>query len=329
MIHITCIIPSTCSGKILPLLHTCIQSLTRAAQKGVMLKIVIVSSNVSGRKNLLNEPIDNFYLVDPSLGFAQMNNIAIKESQTIYNSDYYLLINDDAWVDANFFSVLKASRRNKKADLVCPLIYKPDGTIDSFGIEYFTSGFARNASTTEINTTLASAACLLIKTNFLKKMRRAYGFYLNPLLHSYYEDTEFSIRTLAMGGVIMKDQALKAYHIGSSSYGHNSAPVMFYTFRNILWVMGLTWPKQYILRYLPVIFLTQLWFIVCSIRDGGWWIYPKIVTETINNYFSLYHRRQRTLRAYTKNFSVVFSPFWFRTRSSGIPLGGYGSGKSD
>jgi GT2 family glycosyltransferase len=321
MIKIVCIIPSACTNKTLPYIKTCIRSLRTAEKGNVQLTILVVSANPQARALLVNEDIDNFYLVDPSLGFAQMNNIAIEESLALYTSDYYLLVNDDAYVQKNFFAVLTHIVSDAAPDIICPLVYKPDGSIDSFGIEYFTSGFAQNSQSVTTNTTLAPASCVLIQTRFLQKMHRSYGYFLNPLLHSYYEDTEFSLRTLAIGGRIRKEKTLIAHHIGSASYGKNSLPVMFYTFRNLLWVIGLTWPKRYVLKYLPVIILTQGWFIFCSIRDGGWWIYPKIMFETVKNISRLRQQRVSNLRAYTHSFSAVFSPFWFRTRQSGVPLG--------
>ena len=320
VLDITCIIPSTCSAEILPYLQKCINSLIHTAEEEVRIKILVVSSNPQGREKLLSQKIDNFYLVDKSLGFAEMNNVAIEESLGFYNADYYLLVNDDVWVEKDFFSVLYEFFQKNKADIVCPLICRQDGSIDSYGIEYFTSGFSQNANHEQIETTLAAAACVIIKSKLLKKIRDKYGFYFNPLLHSYYEDTDFSLRARAVGAYIVKNVNLKVHHIGSFSYGENSPQVMYYTFRNLLWVIFLTWPGYYILKNLWRIFLVQLWFVYCSIRDGCWWIYPKIFADTLYHGVLLNQYRSRTIPVYNEsfNFSDVFSPFWFRTRLQGI-----------
>jgi len=294
--------------------------LRTSAFNHVQLNSIVVSNNPNARTLLKNTHVDAVYRADVSFGFAQLNNTAIGKSIKIYDSDYYLCINDDAWVAENFFAVFNKIAQSHKPDLLSPRIYTPDGSIDSFGIEYFTSGYAENSHSRSFKTTCAPASCLVVKTEFLKKMKQTYSYYFNPLLHAYYEDVEFSIRANAIGGSIMKKWRLIAYHRGSSSYGKNSKEVMFYTFRNILWTIGMTWPKQYLLIYLPQILMTQAWFIFCSIRDGGWWIYPKILIETLKQKSSLYQYRCRITHAYTQPFSNVFSQYWFRTRRNARPF---------
>jgi GT2 family glycosyltransferase len=321
MIKIVCIIPSACTDKTILYLKQCIRSLKISEKGNVQLMILVVSANTDARKLLVRESIDNFYLVDSTLGFAQMNNVAIEESLALYASDYYLFINDDAYVQKNFFAVLTHIISDATSDIICPLIYKPDGSIDSFGIEYFTSGYATNAQNIATHTTLTQAACVLVKTTFVKKILNQYGYFFNPLLHSYYEDSEFSIRARAIGAHIDKTTTLVAFHRGSSSYGPNSARVKFYTFRNVLWVIWLTWPKKYILQHITAIFLTQLWFIYCSVRDGAWWIYPRLCWDTIKYSNLLCASRRRTIQTYGHfHFASIFSPYVFRTRQRGIPI---------
>ena len=314
--RVTCIIPSTCTGMVLTYLRKCIDSLRKSSELSKVELRVLVVVDSSSVKNPFKSEIDLFLYAGEKPGFAQMNNIGIEEALKTFPPDYILLINDDAWVENNFFTRLIKILKYSKPELICPLVYKGTSSkIDSFGTEYFRSGYAKSAEELNIETTLAPAACLLVKASFLRRVKNVYGFYFNPIFHSYYEDTEFSIRTLMIGGVIKKDVKLVARHFGSLSFGKHSSKVIYYSLRNLVWVIILTWPSRFIFRhFLKIAFIQALFFL------EFFQIYLRIFVDTLKNLKQLLVIRGQIVPKYSKDidFGTLLSRYTFRTRRLGI-----------
>lgn len=313
---IACVIPSTCSKKILPHLTRCILSLRAAAKGGVQLRIVVVTQNTHPILTHIKQGLHKIVVVDKGAGFAEMNNRGIDQTIRNLKADYHVLINDDAWVEPNFFTIFTNIIKKNKPDFIAPLIYVSDSpALDSFGVEYFTSGYAKNSISLDTPTTLATAACVCIKTSFLRKLKRSFGFIFNPLLWYYLEDVELSIRAVTLGAKIQKNSSLVVHHIGSMTSGRKSYFTMYQTYRNILWVIILTWPLSTILSHFFKILLVQGWVILYSTIRFGPLLYVRLWIDTIKNSRSLFFNRQRILSAYPKrlDFEKIFSRYAFRT----------------
>jgi GT2 family glycosyltransferase len=322
MINITCIIPTKGHESAIPFLKNCLFSLERASIKEISLKVLVISSNSQVEKYCSNF-VSNFFLVDPSLNFSEMNNFAISKSIKLYKSDYYLFINDDAKINRDFFQNFLLLNRRKKLDVFIPLILCLDKkTIDSIGQEYFRSGYVKNATDLNIETILGAGACFIVKTQILKKMRNTFSFYFNPILNYYLEDTEFSLRLLALGAYTKKTPLLKVFHYGSLTTGYQSDFVLYQTFRNMLWVIILTWPFAELLKNLPLICTTHLWLVITTFKLKLPFIYKRIFTDTFFSRKKLLKYRERTISAYPPSFvfSSVFSTPIFRTRKKNIPI---------
>lgn len=325
MFRINCIIPTSGRSNSIHLLKKVISSVQKASDKIATVKFFIVSSNPSVVNLLKVLNINYIFLISKSEGFSVANNTGIQGGITKFPSDYYLFINDDAWVKKSFFANFKRTISDSIPDIVCPLIYDSEGKIQSFGTEYFSSGFARNNTSLSLQSKIFPATCIFIKTKFLIRLKNAYGYYFNTLLDSYYEDTELSIRAMGIGANMFVTTDLQVFHIGSFSYGLQSKIVMYYTFRNILWVIGMTWPTKVILKNIGYVLLVQIWFFICSIRAHHWWIYPKILFHTLKSFRQLKEFRGVIVKRYRQNFNfdTVFSPYWFRLNKSDIALKGF------
>lgn len=315
---IACIIPSTCSERALPHLKRCLDSLHQAAKGVVELRLVITTANTAVLKQRFKNV--DYVSVEMDTGFSALNNSAIEHTISSA-SDHYLFLNDDAWVKKDFFQKLVQLLKKQKLDVINPLIYSSKRmNIDSYGIEYFISGYAKNARTKNIQTSLATAACMLVKSSFLQKMKREYGFYFNEILHFYLEDVEFSIRAAAIGGKIAKSEQLIAYHIGSASSGEKSRFVMYQTYRNVLWVIILTWPKAVILKHLLSIGLVQAWMCLYSTYRFGPGFYLRLSISTVLHGKKLLAGRHQIVSVYHEafNFEELFAPYIFRTRNGKV-----------
>lgn len=324
MNNINCVISSAATKRNLKVLTRCIQSLLSAKINNIKLTVIVTTTNQSPVLGNLKENIDKLMQTSSKLGFVGMNNNAIEKTISDFSSSYYLFINDDAWVQSNFFVVFSRMIRLSKPDVLVPLIYEGDGPVlDSFGVEYFTSGYSKNALSTRIRTTLASWSCVLVKTTFLQKMKSAYGFYLNPLLVWYLDDVDFSIRALAIGGEIRKNVNLIVHHLRTFTWGRLSYTVMYHTYRNLLWIIFMTWPLHIILRFLPTIILIQGWNLTWSVSHFGPGVYIKIVLDTIKNFMILSVYRKKILAVYETgfDFTSVMSKYSYRV---GKNFWGYG-----
>lgn len=278
------------------------------------IKIVLVTNSRKPLVKPFKPKLDLLLRVIEKAGFAQMNNLAIDASLKKFVTDYFLLINDDAWVEDNFFKKFLGNKND--ADFLIPKILKANsGDIDSFGIEYFTSGYAKNSNFLKLKTTLAPAACLVIKADILEKIKRTYGFYFNEILFSYLEDVEFSIRALAVGAKIKKIKSVTARHVGSFSHGYKSYLVMYQTYKNIIWVIIMTWPKKSIFRHLFSILAIQAWIFLYSLVSHGPFLYAEVVFKTSQNFSKLLNLRKRIISSYHSDFDFekILSKYAFRT----------------
>lgn len=307
---ITCII--SCAGytKNIPVLRTCIDSLFRAKTARTKLIVVVTTNNVHHTITQDNT-IDYLFVSPKNAGFVGINNKAVTKTMR-KRSDFFLIINDDAWVKSNFFTQLEIikKRNHQRGDVLIPYIYASDKKhVDSFGVEYFKTGYTKNASSSTIPTSLASMSCLVIRTRFLKSMIASYGFFLNPLLKWYLDDVEFSVRALARGAVFIKCNSLIAFHQITYTWGKKSYFVMYQSFRNLLWVILLTWPSKIIKKNLFRIICWQVVQVMyCTIKYSPF-MYPKILIDTMRHIKILKIKRKRILHQYknVRFFNTIFS----------------------
>jgi len=310
--HMTIICVVSCAGytKNISVLNRCLRSLRQAKTQDANITIVVTTNNPRHRIPKIS-CIDSVFVSSPESGFVQINNLAVQKTMHL-QSDFYLIINDDAEIKKNFFAELYrvfTTDRNC-GDIYVPYIYRGHSKkLDSFGVEYFRTGYSKNAFFPTITTSLASMSCLLIRTPFLKKMVRTYGFFLNPVLRWYLDDVEFSIRALAIGGCFYKCDKLVAFHKRTFTWGEKSYFVMYQSFRNLLWVIILTWPKQTIIKNITRVCLWQLTTAIYCLVKYSPWMYPKIIISSLKNWRLLRAGRKNVLSKYTHAhvFSSLFS----------------------
>lgn len=315
--RIVCIIPSTLRKNSLT---KCLNSIDKAKTKGISLSKVIVTTN--NKLNLRGKfRYDDLYIVNQNFGFSEMINDALKESFKRYKPDYFLIINDDAWLEEDFFNQFKKVNNKVKYDLFSPLIRRPNGKdIDSFGDEYFTSGYAKSSRNVKNSTKLITAACVLIKSAFIKKVEKKYGFIFNPILYFYLEDVEFCIRALAIGGKIGKFENLVAFHLGFNTAGRKSFFKYYHVYRNVFWVIILTWPLASIIKKLLDIFVIHIFATIYLTLIFGPKLPIKAFLSTLYNMSRLIKYRKKILFRYSKkfNFDSIFSEYAFRTNGGKV-----------
>lgn len=279
---IYCIITSSLNDKRKNFLRKCVKSLKNEL---FQIDITIVTNKKQNKKSR--------YVVEAkyNAGFAEMQNTAISSiKDEILNDDWVLFINDDAYLDSNFFNNFKKVYKN--FDVVIPLILSYKGErVDSFGINLFSSGYAKNNKDIGVQSLLGTGACLLVRWKVLKKIESDYGFIFNALYYFYLEDLDFSLRLLFVKARIKAEKSLRAYHFGSLSTGKKSHFSMYYTYRNVVLSIALHWSPKLILRNSINILVVQLWAFIYSIISFNFFCYPKIFFFLITNLKSIMRLR--------------------------------------
>lgn len=321
-IRLAVIIPSSLKSSQLYLLDQSITSL-RTQSFTLPVKIFVVSQNAPLAVLKKQHRGVTYVQSAHGSGFGEMNNIVLERVYQDKKVDWVLLLNDDAYLRDDFFAQLAKtlSTLSKDIDLLAPLVLSAKDTqrIDNYGVEYFRSGYAKNNHQFNVKTTLASAGCLLVRRTFLEKMKQEYGFFFNPLYYYYLEDVDFVIRAAMIGGKVVRENQLVAYHYGSSSSGgYKNEFSLFHTYRNTIWVMLCCWPVGNILRNIPNILLVQAWvFLVCSVKHRPH-VYLKVLVQTARNWPLLMNYRKLTCAAYTgfaaeDRLNTLLSQYSFRT----------------
>lgn len=191
--------------------------------------------------SLLNEYPTLEYKYLPQLGnigVAAGNNVGIKAT-LMDHCDYILLLNNDIETEQNYLLekiVRKAEEGN--ADLLVPKILYYDsrriwmagGFMDNFralgvhdGMDSEDSGMFNN----EKFITYAPTCFMLISKKVLEKT----GF-MDEKYFAYYDDTDFVMRALQNGYLMLYIPSLVILHKVSSSAGINSDFYVYYSNRN-------------------------------------------------------------------------------------------------
>lgn len=278
--------------------------------------VIATNSKKNYSKSQRGKYVDLIISLPTDSGFSVLNNEAVDEVLKNISPEYFIFINDDAWIRSDFYIKLAAVIKKHSPDIIAPLIFEGESNVvDSYGVEYFRSGYAKNNTSFSNKTTLATAACMIVKTTFLQKLKRTYGFYFNPVLHFYLEDVEFSIRAVMQNAKILKSEELIVKHLGSTSAGKRSYFTMFQTYRNIIWVILLTWPIKYIIAHLPSIILVQAWVFLYGSVIFGPQLYLRVIRDTLQHIPQLLTLRNQIVGSYKNqnHFSKLFSKLTFRT----------------
>ncbi|HJX59028.1 hypothetical protein A2V61_04350 [Candidatus Woesebacteria bacterium RBG_19FT_COMBO_47_8] len=219
----------------------CLKSLSRIATVGYELSIIVVDNASSdGSIEALNKITNIPFMVvknSENLGFAEGNNVGIKEALAT-GANYVLILNNDTLVDRSLVvELIKSARANKDAGIFVPKIYfapgfefhkdrypkyvlgkviwSAGGNID-WGNLYATNNGVddvdRGQYDEEKETDFATGACMFVKKRVFEKV----GLF-NPKYFAYLEDVELSERAKRAGIKIVYTPRTQIWHKVSQS----------------------------------------------------------------------------------------------------------------
>jgi GT2 family glycosyltransferase len=268
-------------------LSKCLDCILDTGYKKVTVIIFDNGSNPSLKQLLLpyQKKIKSLVFLKSSknLGFAEANNRGIKFGLKYFKKvDYFLLLNNDAYVTKDFFN--KSIKYLKQDyDLLSPYVFLTKNRgIDSKGINYYQDGTGTNRADNQKGNYLLPAACLFISNRYVRECFNAYSWLFIPCFESYVEDIELSLRAKLMGRKIFLIPEKIVYHDRSSTM-KNQRHALFLGMRNQLWTIITTWTKTMIKNNISEIIRGQITDnIVYSLKFRNIFMLP-IYIQTIRN----------------------------------------------
>jgi GT2 family glycosyltransferase len=218
------------------LLHRCLESIDNFPPTVSYEVVVVDNASTDGSREWLETQTSKLRLIKnkENVGFGQANNIAFNET----NQPLLLLLNSDAEVQEGSIDTLIASiRSNPRFGVVGPRLHNPDGTLQASVWRNPTTPFETLANafrlyrlmpkrlrgdlllgyhwdhTTSRSASLLSGAALMVRREVIEDVG---GF--EERFHMYGEDTEWCLRIVRGGWLMMfEPKAIVVHHGGASA----------------------------------------------------------------------------------------------------------------
>ena len=168
---------------------------------------------------------------DRNYGFAEGNNIAIREVMKAGKSKYVLLLNNDTVVDKRFLDELvKVADGEDKIGITAPVNYNYYTREIDFGGGKINWWLGRPYHLKKIDsrkyTDFITGCCMLIKTNTLKEI----GLF-DPVYYCYFEDADLCERFKRRGYRLRMAPVSKIWHKISATM-RKKGRIYYYVARN-------------------------------------------------------------------------------------------------
>lgn len=206
-----------------------------------------------------------------NIGFCGGNNSGLQRA-LLEGFDYFLLINNDVAVEKNFLTELvKTAEKNPQIGMIGPkiVLYYDRSRIDSVGgyVNFWTAtGINLKKTSRGVRTDLdfVHGACLMVRREVLTKIG-----YLDESYFSYWEETDWCLRTKKVGWLLACNPESVIYHKVGRINKYLSLKYIYYMVRNSLLCMKKNgrwyqWPSfllfffgKYILGYSLYLLINQ------------------------------------------------------------------------
>ncbi|MFN3301842.1 MAG: glycosyltransferase family 2 protein [Patescibacteria group bacterium] len=277
----------------------CIESLKRITYQDY--EVIVVDNGSKGNDpDVLEERYGGYIRLirnKGNLGFAEGNNVAIREVIKEGKSEYILTLNNDTTVEPNFLDELvKCAQKYPKAGSIQPkmILAKWPQYIDSVGLELSKTGFGFNKGAyqtpslfnkeEEILGPCAGAA--LYKVEALKDVMIDDEIFDKDFF-AYYEDFDLALRLRWTGWESFYCHNSIVYHKRGATGGIRSKFTAYYGTRNQNWNLFKNFPIKFILKNFHLIILAQIAQVGINLLKGRFFLLPSIIKGRLDGYLRL------------------------------------------
>jgi GT2 family glycosyltransferase len=232
-----------------------------------------------------------------NLGFAEGNNVAIREVIKEGKADYILTLNNDTTVEPDFLDeLIKCAQEHPKAGSIQPkmILAKWPKYIDSIGLELSKTGFGFNLGAyqnpnlfnEELEILGPCAGAALYKIEAVKDMMIDDEFF-NKDFFAYYEDFDVALRLRWARWESWYCPKSIVYHKKGATGGIRSKFTAYYRTRNQTWNLFKNLPLTFIVKNLPLIIFAQIAQIGINLLKGRLFLLLSILKGRLDGYFGL------------------------------------------
>ena len=232
-----------------------------------------------------------------NLGFAEANNIGIREVIKEGRSEYILTLNNDTTVEPNFLDeLIKCAQKHPEAGSIQPkmILAKWPQYIDSIGLELSKTGFGFNLGAyqnpdlfnQEFEILGPCAGAALYKIEAIKDIMIDNEFFDRDFF-CYYEDMDVALRLRWAGWKSWYCPKSIVYHKKGGTGGLKNKFTTYYVTRNQNWNLFKNLPFVFILRNFPFIFSAQIAQLGINLLKGKISLLPTLIKGRIDGYLGL------------------------------------------
>jgi GT2 family glycosyltransferase len=213
----------------------------------------------------------NIILSQKNTGFAEGNNIAIREILKDKNIENIVLLNNDAYPDKNWLKeLIIAKKKNKTAEMIsCKTLFEKNNQIDTLGIKINFLGLGSDIKNAiDINKLFCPSGVAALYSRTLLEDIAQKNNYFDSDFFCYYEDVDLGIRARTKGyqTAYAKKAIVNHVHSGSTT----SEFPLYHGHRNSLWVVAKNFSTKKIIILSPLLLLAHIYAVLkYTLRGKG------------------------------------------------------------
>jgi GT2 family glycosyltransferase len=252
----------------------CLESLKKITYPNY--EVIVVDNGSKGNDaNILEEKYKGYIKVirnKENLGFAEGNNVAIREVLKEGKSEYILTLNNDTTVDPNFLDeLIKCAQKHPEVGSIqAKMIFSWNPQfIDSAGHLYSKNSFCFNRGAYESvekyneedEIISCCAGACLYKKEALEDVKIDNEYFDKDFFASY-EDVDLGFRLQWAGWKSWYCPKAIVYHKRGATTGIRSPFIIYHSARNQVWTFFKNFPNSFLLK-------NFLWFAIAEITQIG------------------------------------------------------------
>jgi GT2 family glycosyltransferase len=229
-----------------------------------------------------------YYRSPKNLGFAEGSNVLIERLFESPDCQFVLFLNNDAVALPPLLGKLKqALIDHPGAGLSGPRVHKLDDPtqIDSLGIVIYKSLMPADRHSTDEPYLGPSGGCAMATRTCLEELKRTAGYFFDPKLFCYCEDTDLVLRANLLGYQPRFVNEVLALHEGQASTckGYNRF-IAYHGIRNSTWVAIKLVPTSFLIRNAGWHALAHLLSIAHHASRGRFGLLRDVYRDTIRGF---------------------------------------------